>query len=145
MLNGNDIDTFPVKNKPYKLSDGGNLHLHVFPNGRKYWRFRYRWAGKQNNVSCGVYPETSLEQARERRDVFKSVLVDGIDPSQYAKSERGKLQAEQDRQIAATCFVLDNDGALSFHLGRRCLSLTPSETAELRAFLNATKDVQPKR
>jgi hypothetical protein len=35
--------------------------------------------------------------------------------------------------------MIDNDGVLSLRLGARQLSLTAAETAELRAFLDATR------
>ncbi len=41
------------------------------------------------------------------------------------------------------CFV-DSDGALSIRLGSRRMNLNPSETAQLRAFLDATRNVLPK-
>ena len=39
------ITNAPSKEKPYKLADGGGLHLLVQPNGNKFWRFRYRFHG----------------------------------------------------------------------------------------------------
>ena len=33
--------------RPRRLSDGGGLFLEVRPNGSKYWRLAYRYAGKQ--------------------------------------------------------------------------------------------------
>ena len=33
--------------KPGKHFDGGGLFLHVFPNGSRYWRLKYRFAGKE--------------------------------------------------------------------------------------------------
>lgn len=129
----------------YKASDGNGLYLLVNPNGSLWWRFRYHWAGKQNTVSCGVYPAVSLEQARARRDQLAAMLAEGVNPSDRTKSERAAQRDEQIRQRAATRFMLDNDGALSFRLGSRCLSLTPGETAELREFLDATRAVTGKR
>ena len=40
-----------VKHKPkqFKLSDGGGLYLLVHPNGSKYWRFDFRFGGKQKS------------------------------------------------------------------------------------------------
>jgi hypothetical protein len=32
--------------KPYKKGDGGGMYLEVMPNGSKYWRLKYRFAGK---------------------------------------------------------------------------------------------------
>jgi hypothetical protein len=31
--------------------------LMVMPNGSKYWRYHYRFAGKQKTLALGVYPE----------------------------------------------------------------------------------------
>ncbi len=38
-----------LKDKPYKLTDGGGLHLEVRPTGAKLWRLRYRLAGKETS------------------------------------------------------------------------------------------------
>jgi len=40
-----------AKEKPYKLSDGEGLHLLVQPGGSKLWRFRYRFAGRENMLT----------------------------------------------------------------------------------------------
>ena len=130
---------------PYKVSDGKGLYLLVNPNGSRLWRFSYRWAGNRNTLSCGVYPEVGIAEARARRDAFRAMLADGSDPSQRNKAAKAAQRDEQARQQAATRFTLDNDGALAFRLGSRCLTLTPAETAELRAFLDATRGVTPKR
>jgi len=46
-----------------KLSDGGGLFLHVKEKG-KYWRMNCRFLGEQKPLYIGVYPETSLAEAR---------------------------------------------------------------------------------
>ncbi len=56
------------KDKPYKLADEKGLFLLVNPNGSKYFRLKYRIDGKEKLLALGVYPETSLKQAREKRD-----------------------------------------------------------------------------
>ncbi|MGI9024549.1 MAG: Arm DNA-binding domain-containing protein, partial [Burkholderiaceae bacterium] len=35
------------KEKVYKLSDSGGLYLLVHPNSGRYWRWKYRWQGKE--------------------------------------------------------------------------------------------------
>ncbi len=45
------------------LSDGDGLFLLVHANGSKYWRFRFRFGGKQHVMAFGVYPEVSLADA----------------------------------------------------------------------------------
>jgi hypothetical protein len=52
------------KAKPYTLADGNGLHLLITANGRKLWRFRYRFGGKANMLSLGSFPEVSFASAR---------------------------------------------------------------------------------
>ena len=43
--------------KPYKLTDEKGLFLLVNPNGSRYWRFKYYFAGKEKLLAVGVYPD----------------------------------------------------------------------------------------
>ncbi len=74
--------------KPVRLFDGGGLYLELAPNGGKWWRLKYRFAGKEKRLSLGVYPHVALKQARERRDDAKRLLANGIDPSEQRKAHR---------------------------------------------------------
>tara|TARA_R110001592_G_scaffold363043_3_gene679806 strand:+ start:7863 stop:9098 length:1236 start_codon:yes stop_codon:yes gene_type:complete len=69
-----------VKEKPYKLSDEKGMFLLVNPNGAKYWRFKYRFAGKEKLLALGVYPDVSLSDARDKRDDARKLLGKEIDP-----------------------------------------------------------------
>ena len=130
--------------KPLRMFDGGGMYLEVSPSGGKLWRLKYRFEGKEKRLALGVYPAVSLKEARERRDEAKKLLADGVDPGELAKKRRARIRDEQARQKAAMRFMLDNNGALSFRLENRFLYLTPSETEELRAFLEATRNLKPK-
>lgn len=143
-LNASSIQALTPNASPYKVAGGKGLYLLVTPAGKKYWRLKYRWAGKESTLSCGIYPEISLETARERRDAARKLLTNGINPSEQARQDRAAQRDEQARQLAAMRFSLDSDGALSFRLGSRTLALSPSETSELRTFLEATRAVTPK-
>ncbi len=68
--------------KPYKLTDGDGLFLYVTPNGGRYWRMNYRHHGKQKTLAFGVYPYTSLAEAREQRDAARKILARGDDPAE---------------------------------------------------------------
>ena len=68
------------REKPYKLSDGKGLYLHVQPSGAKYWRLKYRFGGKEKLLALGVYPESSLAQARAASEDARRQLANGIDP-----------------------------------------------------------------
>lgn len=71
--------------KASKISDGGGLTLLVKEVG-KYWQLRYRFLGKEQTLSLGVYPQVSLAQAREARDKAKTQLKEGINPSAQKRS-----------------------------------------------------------
>ncbi len=78
----------PLPDKAYKLTDEKGMHLLIKPNGAKYFRLKYRFGGMEKVLALGVYPETSLKQARDKRDAAKKQLADGIDPSITRKIEK---------------------------------------------------------
>ena len=140
-----------AKGKQYKVGDGAGMYLLVMPDGAKYWRVSYRFGGKKKTLALGVYPDVTLEVAPIRRDEARKLLADGIDPGEVKQAQKAERQARKDaqiaddaRQIAATRFILDNEGALAFRFGSRYIALTPIETSELRTFLDATHAVTPK-
>lgn len=84
------------RDKPYRLGDAGGLYVEVATNGSRYWRMKYRVAGKEKRLAFGVYPDVSLADAREKRDAAKKILAAGGDPSETKKAEKlaQKLNAE---------------------------------------------------
>lgn len=80
------IRTAKPKDKAYKLPREDGLYLLVNPNGSKWWRLSYTFAGKEKLLSVGTYPEVSLKLARERRDEARRLLAEGIDPSEHRKA-----------------------------------------------------------
>ena len=80
--------------KPRKLFDGEGMYLEVAPSGGKWWRLKYRWAGKEKRLSLGTYPEVTLLEARRRRDDAKRLLEQGQDPS--AERQRKKAALSED-------------------------------------------------
>jgi integrase len=89
------------RQKPYKLADAGGLYLQVAPGGGRYWRFKYRVAGKEKLLSIGVYPEVSLKEARERRDDARRMLRDNRDPGAERRETR-LAQVEAERVAGST-------------------------------------------
>ena len=75
-----------LRPKPFKMYDSGGLFLLVTPNGGKWWRFKYHFAGKEKLLSLGTYPNVSLKDARERRDQERKKLTSRIDPSVNRKA-----------------------------------------------------------
>lgn len=82
------IQNAEPREKQYKLSDGNGLHLLVQPGGSKLWLFRYRFAGKENMLSLGSFPDVSLASARQKRDDARRLLADGNDPSRKRKDDK---------------------------------------------------------
>jgi integrase len=75
--------------KPFKLSDGKGLYLHLKPvnlGWGKYWRFNYSFDGKAKTLSFSTYPEVSLKQAREWRDEARKQIAAGIDHGEHKKA-----------------------------------------------------------
>jgi hypothetical protein len=49
----------------YTMAAGGGLTLIIMPDGSKYWRLRYRIAGRARMIGVGKpYPITSLRAAQ---------------------------------------------------------------------------------
>jgi integrase len=83
------------KEKVYRLSDAKGLYAEIHPNGSKYWRLKYRFAGKEKRLAIGVYPKVSLKAARKVCDHAKDQLEQGIDPSKFKKAK--KIEQFQDQ------------------------------------------------
>jgi hypothetical protein len=59
-LEAEAIEHLELRAKPYKVHDGGGLFLLVTPAGGKWWRIKYRFHGKQTQLSLGVFPKSIL-------------------------------------------------------------------------------------
>ncbi|EFB9404472.1 DUF4102 domain-containing protein [Escherichia coli] len=80
--------------KEYTLVDGDGMFLLIHPNGSKYWRFRFRFGGKQHLMAFGVYPETSLADARQKREEARKLVAAGIDPREHKRAVKEELAKE---------------------------------------------------
>ncbi len=72
-----------------RLTDRDGLYLQIEPPGGRYWRFNYRFNGKQKTLALGVYPDVSLGKARQRLREARELLADGLDPA-IRKKATGK-------------------------------------------------------
>ena len=91
--------------KPLKLFDAGGLFLLVAPKGGKWWRFKYRFEGKEKLLSLGVYPDVALgghkdkqtgqwiDGVRDKRDQARKLLASGTDPGAVRKTEKAEKLA----------------------------------------------------
>lgn len=74
--------------KTQRLFDGGGLYLEISSSGSKWWRMKYRFAGKEKRLSFGVYPDISLKDARERREAARKLLANDVDPGEVRKAQK---------------------------------------------------------
>ena len=77
------------REKSYRLADSAGMYLEITPSGGKYWRMKYRYAGKEKLLALGVYGDVTLAAARRKRDEARALLADGVDPGE-AKKEAGR-------------------------------------------------------
>lgn len=94
MLTETKIRAAKGNEKDYKLSDEKSLYLLIKPSSSKLWRMGYRHEGKQKTLSLGKYPDVSLAQARDRRDIARKLLADGIDPGEQKKIDKNERSEE---------------------------------------------------
>ena len=80
--------------QPGKHFDGGGLYLELSPAGGRYWRLKYRFAGKEKRLAFGVYPEVGLKLARERRAAARAILDRGDDPAAAKRDAKEKAERE---------------------------------------------------
>lgn len=93
------------KERPYRLFDEKGLYIEVHPNGSKYFRLKYRIGGKEKLLALGVYPETTLKNAREQATEARKAIKGGTDPSLARKTQR--QQAKADAELTFRALALD--------------------------------------
>ncbi|HBZ7679713.1 TPA: integrase arm-type DNA-binding domain-containing protein [Klebsiella variicola subsp. variicola] len=94
-LTDTKIRSAKPEEKEYSLVDGDGMFLLVKPNGSKYWRFRFRFGGKQHLMAFGVYPEISLADARKKREEARRLVAASIDPREHKRA----VKEEQAKEI----------------------------------------------
>jgi len=85
------------------MFDGGGLYLEVSPAGGKLWRLKYRFDGKEKRLALGIYPDVGLKDARDRRDLARKLLADGIDPGQHRKATKATREALAGNSFEIIC------------------------------------------
>lgn len=80
--------------KPGKYFDGAGLYLELTAAGGRYWRWKYRFNGKEKRLAFGVYPAVSLKTARERTAEARQVLLSGADPGELRKQAKAQAAHE---------------------------------------------------
>ena len=89
--------------KDYTLNDSQGLSILITTKGGKWWRFRYRYAGKPKLLSFGTYPEVTLLEARARRDDARRLLAQNppLDPAEIKKAQKRALYGKHENTFEA--------------------------------------------
>ena len=77
----------------YKLADERGLHLFVATNGRKTFRLRFSWQGREQLLTIGSVPEVSLDQVRASAELAREQLARGEDPRAARSAEPAQVRA----------------------------------------------------
>jgi len=85
--------------KQYKIFDGQGLFVLIHPNGSKYFRYRYKFESKEKVMALGVYPETTLKQAREKRLEAQRLVKEGLDPVIFRQEEEAKREQDEKEKL----------------------------------------------
>jgi integrase len=104
--------------KAFKLADEKGMYLLVHTNGSKYFRLDYRYNGQRKTLALGTYPETSLKEAREKRDTAKKQISDGIDPSLERKIKKTAALENSFQAIALEWYEKNMTGKSESHKSR---------------------------
>jgi integrase len=106
------LRTLKPSSKPFKVSDFEGLFLLVQPSGSRLWRMAYRFAGKQNVLALGSYPDMSLRAARKAKDEARDLLNGGRDPGherRLAKARAKVVAGHTFRKVADEWFEARED------------------------------------
>lgn len=86
---------------PVAKSDGSGLTFTLSSKGAASWVLRYRFGGKQKEVTVGNYPDVTLTKARELAAAMRVAVSQGVDLAQ-AKQQRKAEDAAPDT-VKALC------------------------------------------
>ena len=110
--------------KAYKLSDGGGMYVLVKPDGGRYWRLDYRFAGKRCTLSLGVYPTVTLSNARICREEARRLLAENINPSAAKKASKrsAKIASENTFEAIAREWIANQRDRLAVQYSTRLVA-----------------------
>ena len=101
MLTYAELKALKPQDKPYKVFDGGGVHVLVTPSGSRLWRLAYRFLGKQKTMTFGAFPDVSIAEARDLANQAKRALREGRDPG-----HEKKMKKRRERIAAGHTFAL---------------------------------------
>ena len=119
--------------KDIRLNDGNGLYLIVKSNSAKWWRFDYTFAQKRKTLSLGVYPETSLSDARRKAEDARSMIANGRNPSDARKEEKinQKITIENKNRIDSGLTIINSFEYIAREWGEKKVNDWKKKTIDL--------------
>ena len=105
--------------KPLRLSDGKGLYLEVAPSGGKWWRRKYRYAGREKLLSMGTYPEcrpsmtssTAVNVSRENPRTSSTRTAPAHSTTGTSRTRSGTSSTRASRTVGSTLIVAPSPAA----------------------------------
>ena len=94
------------------LTDGtvSGLAVNASKMGSASWYLRYRFDGKQKEITIGRYPKLSLSEARAKAKELRAAIKDGVDVAAEKRASKTETNIEKrDKALntAMLCQVTD--------------------------------------
>lgn len=87
-LSQRELDQLKPAAAAYKRFDGAGLYVLVYPSGERVWKWKYRYAGKEQTLTFGRIEDVPVDEARERRVAAQKILDEGHNPAEVNKQTR---------------------------------------------------------
>lgn len=140
MLTDAEILDLKPKHGVYKHSLGEGLFVLIRPDGKKYWRLKYRFNGRDTTYAIGVFPHVTVDEAMKARASVRETLRQGADPNQVKREEkefRQKLSSQSVFRLA-----MSSEDELTIATASNVVTLNSDQTKALRGFLVATPQTE---
>lgn len=143
-LTNTQVDKAKPLDKPYTLTDGGGLYLHISKAGTKAWRIDYTTpiTRKRVTVTLGQYPEITLAATRQMRTDIKYHLANGDDPRDIKREEERKQLLESKNTFA---MVAEEYMSRKTHIAPSTIKNNYRQLKRLNAYLGSMPitDIKP--
>ena len=101
MLKPLQVERAKARHKPYKLADTKGLHLYVSPTGARSWRYSFRFGGRAQLLSLGLFPDISLKRARLLHGEARRVLAEGQNPALLKRQQNEQKKSPESGSFKA--------------------------------------------
>ena len=111
------------KGEPCELKDGGSLSLKVTGKNAGKWLYRGRKKGERTLIDlvCGYAPDTGLSEARAKRDEYRALLKQGINPNQQKRLEKEEARRKKQEEQRTFGFVAQEYFAMKSNVAPKTL------------------------